>query len=204
MVTRRAECSCGQLSAVCSASPCASRYAIAWPASVDRGARSATTCGLPRATYRSGTSGRVHADWRRGRARQLQLLPGLRDHRPLPDRYSARSGRYPGGRLRRPFVPAALPVILPREPALRMGRGPRRTLEDVRLKAPAASGEDRRFRLTPASARNWRRTAAPAGFAQQAACPATRSRSLRFRRRFPSGHSPSPPTPASDARSRPT
>ena len=83
MVTRRAECSCGQLSATCSGEPV--RVSVCHCLSCKRRTGSAFSFNARFAEMdvSIGTGVVVHAARRRGRPRHLQLLPELRDHCPL-------------------------------------------------------------------------------------------------------------------------
>jgi hypothetical protein len=136
MVTRRAECSCGQLSVICSGDPI--RISVCHCLACKRRTGSAFSFNARFAENDVSIRGRAVEFTRTGGE------SGRVTYSFCPDcgstvhyRIDAESSlvAIPAG-LRRPFVPAALPVLLSRKPALSVGRDPRRTSTHVRLKAP--------------------------------------------------------------------
>lgn len=125
MVTRRAECSCGQLSAVCSGEPV--RISVCHCLDCKRRTGSAFSFNVRFAEDGVSIQGRA-AEFTRigdeGGRVTYSFCPdcGTSVHYRIDTQ--ARSGRNPGRCFRRPIVPAALPVLLSRQPALPVGRGP--------------------------------------------------------------------------------
>lgn len=141
MVTRRAECSCGQLSAICSGEPV--RVSVCHCLACKRRTGSAFSFNARFAENDVSIEGRAAEFSRTGEEGGRVIYSfcpdcGTTVHYRIDT--PARSDRHPGGCLRGPCVPIALPVLLPREPALPVGRGPNRTFGDVRLKTLVASG----------------------------------------------------------------
>ena len=142
MVTRRAECSCGRLSATCSGEPV--RISVCHCLACKRRSGSAFSYNARFAEDKVTFAGRSKAFTRIGdEGGQViySFCPKCGDHGPLPDRHTARRDCHSHWRFRRSLLPAAFRIRLSRQPALFMGRDSRGAADDGRLSSPQSPDE---------------------------------------------------------------
>ena len=122
MTTRRAECSCGQLSATCSGEPV--RIAVCHCLACKRKTGSAFGFGAwfgKDDVLIGGRATEIHSFRRRRQSHHEWILPELRCHRVLEYRHNPGRDRGIGRHFRRSLFPAAICVRLPREQAILLG-----------------------------------------------------------------------------------